>query len=90
MVCEARAARGADSHLLGVGSAALVVIEVDDETEGPNVAHLRPEGVGTFRASGQHAGSVDPWARPVMARKVQFGARLCRTSEKPTSTHPRE
>jgi hypothetical protein len=42
---EARAALGADSDMFGVGAAVLVVVEVDDEAERPEVAHLRPEGV---------------------------------------------
>ena len=41
---EARAALGADSDLFGVGAAVLVV-EVDEEAERPEVALLRPEGV---------------------------------------------
>jgi hypothetical protein len=42
---EARAALGADSDMFGVGAAVLVVVEVDDEAERPEVAHLRPEGM---------------------------------------------
>ena len=42
---EARAALGADSDLFGVGAAVLVVVEVDEEAERPEVALLRPEGV---------------------------------------------
>jgi hypothetical protein len=42
---EARAALRADSDLIGVGAAVLLVVEVDDEAECPEVALLRPEGM---------------------------------------------
>ena len=55
---EPRAAIRADPYLLGVGAAALVVVEVDHEAERPMAAHLRPEGVGASGARGQHQDSA--------------------------------
>ena len=54
------------SNLLGIGLAALVVVEADP----PEPTHLRPEGVSALGTSDQHAGSISGRAGPVMARKV--------------------
>lgn len=53
---EARAALRADKDPLGVGVALLLVVEVDDEAQRPEFAHLRPEGMYALGARGQHAG----------------------------------
>jgi hypothetical protein len=59
MTGEARAAPGTGSVLLGVGVAAIVVIEVDDDAERhPDAAQPGQEGARALGAKGQHAGSV--------------------------------
>jgi hypothetical protein len=59
MTGEARAAPRTSSHLLSVGVAAIVVIEVDEDAElCPDAAQPRQEGARALGAEGQHVSSA--------------------------------
>ena len=62
---------GADPDLLGVGAAALVIVDVRHEAQRSDAAYLGPEGVRALGARGQYAVSVSRQAWSVITQKRQ-------------------